>query len=289
MRWCWLPGGAEQESVRSRQVSLAPAQIQIPNLALVSLDVNGGTRLWGPGKPPGPWAWAQTTILVPGSCNTLLCPALQAPLGTWAEVWCEGQSSVPVWALSWFVYRNALVSSWLWAQQIVNNDKLIRIVVMQTRFSPGQLLSWLQLIKAFDTFSPWERGLCKHTGGRDPGGSQPRRRQNDNFVWSRTSLKSFSSLRQPQASSIPLSHIPGSKSAECSSSEVATGGLLLRLNYATIIFYKMHHKTYSCFILAWKSYSSLAGCRMPTLRNCLNLYFSWSSASQPHRLLMNIS
>lgn len=85
-----------------RGTSWAPAQIQIPSLALVSPDAGQSS--------------------VPRVSPELIC--VQEYLG-------------PVPTL---------------AQQVIKSDELIPIVVLETRFSPGQLMSWLRLIKAFSVF-----------------------------------------------------------------------------------------------------------------------------------------
>lgn len=54
--------------------------------------------------------------------------------------------------------------------ETIKNDKLIQIVVMETRFSLRQLLSLLRLIKVFDTMKLERRiGLYKYIGRRHLG------------------------------------------------------------------------------------------------------------------------
>lgn len=115
-------------------------------------------------------------------------------------------------------YGNALVLCWLWAWQTVKNEKLIQIVVMETRFSSGQLLSLQGLVKIFDTMK-LERRFVKHKGRRGPGWSQPSGRKKTTLPQSSwfpsspdsingTSLQRLSAspgLKELQASSIPLS------------------------------------------------------------------------------------
>lgn len=241
MRWCRFSGRAEQEGVGSRGVSSAPAQIQSPSLAMVSV--------------------AEGQSSVPTVSPELICgqeylgPVLT--LGTpdhykWQDNSDCGHGN-RVFPRTALVMISVDLS--LWCILLLREQLCVNIQV-----GHSLLEDKIQLCEAEPLSSPpqaWGRHRLLHPSEPRAGGAaRPR---------------------------------PGSQSAECSSAEVATGGLLLRLNCTTVIFCKMHHKTYPCLILAWESYSSLTGCRMPALGNHLNLYFSWSSASQLHRLLINIS
>lgn len=163
----------------------------------------------------------------------------------------EGQSQCPEWALGWFVDRNTSVPCWLWAQHIIKNDELIQIVVMETGFPqdsscPG--CHWYEPL----IHSPLKRaGLCKQTGGRDPG-----RRQN-------RTLCEAELLSSPSAAWGSHRHPPSlwawgwSHVLALTQLSVPHQRWWLRLNYAIVILCKMHHKTYSCLMLAWESYCSL--------------------------------
>lgn len=90
--------------------------------------------------------------------------------------------------------------------------------------------------------------MCRYTRRGDPGCSRPRGEHSSALLlgvrsWGFPSCPAAPAGTPPQGPSFvpPSSLRPEPRGLN----QGAAGGLLLRLNYAIVIFYKMPHKTYS--------------------------------------------